>query len=799
MCFFCEELCVIDKKHPSRNLVQEVTTLPFRDKLLQLCRDRNDDTWGLQVKSLLLNCYDLVAAEGRYHKNCYDKFRKMQPEQQPTIVKSPGGRNVDQTKVAQFEELYEWMESEGELYSLYELQQKLKEIASSSDVYEIKSIKKKLQERYGSHIYISEVDGRKNVVCFKNSVAYLVNDRWFANREEKAEDESERIITLAAKLILADIRSTNFDCSCYPLNETIENVEKGKEWLPKLLRVFVEKLIKNPLCQVSVGQCIVNVTRTKSSLPPIPFGLGVEMDNVFGSKWLINELNSLGFSVSSDEVLRYKQSVTDHEETSDVLRTYFPGSFTQWMADNADHNGMTIDGKGVMHAMGSCCATTSSENGSCNNLLQIKRQKRKPVNTITRNKGIPVIPYIYPVESGLSRLFLKPILQLQMPYILSPDIQFDLVWHAQHFSSKELRPNWSGFMSNVSVGDYPGKAIVSFLPILDMNPSDLTCIYSVLLFIVEQAKYLDIHSPVITFDQPLWLKATEVINAKNLQVVLILGGFHLMMSFLGSMGSVMKGSGLSEATETIYGVNAVQHIMSGKAVSRALRSHMLIYSALTTKIISKFLPAYINENIPDDEGQSIIEDKEVGSVETEAQNYAEDNEEINENEEIELIASNEDSDEWKKLLEELNLKDIDPKKLKNLVDSIMNDKNNALDIITESKELTALNDNIQMIKDKLCTVSRTAKYCVQHLSYINILKLFIRAERTGNWNLHLVCLSKMINLFAASGHINYAKCARLHLQNMLELPTKYPWVHTKFSQHGYHTVRRTNTLGWPLV
>ena len=149
--------------------------------------------------------------------------------------------------------------------------------------------------------------------------------------------------------------------------------------------------------------------------------------------------------------------------------------------------------------------------------------------------------------------------------------------------------------------------------------------------------------------------------------------------------------------------------------------------------------------------------------------------------------------------EELDLKDIDPKKLRTLVDSIINDKNNALDIITESKELTALNDNIQMIKDKLCAVSRTAKLWVQHLSYTNILKLFIRAERTGNWNLHLVCLSKMINLFAASGHINYAKCASLHLQNILELPTKYPWVDTKFSQHGYNTVRRTNTLGWPLI
>ena len=99
------------------------------------------------------------------------------------------------------------------------------------------------------------------------------------------------------------------------------------------------------------------------------------MDTVFGSKWLINELNSLCFSVSSDEVLRSKQSVTEHEETSDIQRTYFPGSFTKWMTDNADHNGMTIDGKGVMHAMGSCCATTSSENGSCHNLLPNQKTK----------------------------------------------------------------------------------------------------------------------------------------------------------------------------------------------------------------------------------------------------------------------------------------------------------------------------------------------------------------------------------------------------------------------------------------
>ena len=69
------------------------------------------------------------------------------------------------------------------------------------------------------------------------------------------------------------------------------------------------------------------------------------------------------------------------------------------------------------------------------------------------------------------------------------------------------------------------------------------------------------------------------------------------------------------------------------------------------------------------------------------------------------------------------------------------------------------------------------------------MKIFLRAERTGNWNLHLVAVSKMINLFLATGHVHYAKCAHLYLQNMSELETNDPWVYMNFATHRYHTVR----------
>ena len=61
------------------------------------------------------------------------------------------------------------------------------------------------------------------------------------------------------------------------------------------------------------------------------------------------------------------------------------------------------------------------------------------------------------------------------------------------------------------------------------------------------------------------------------------------MSFLGSIRTVMKESGLQECLQLVYGENAVTHILSGKAVSRALRAHFLLQSALILKVITTII------------------------------------------------------------------------------------------------------------------------------------------------------------------------------------------------------------------
>ena len=102
-------------------------------------------------------------------------------------------------------------------------------------------------------------------------------------------------------------------------------------------------------------------------------------------------------------------------------------------------------------------------------------------------------------------------------------------------------------------------------------------------------------------------------------------------------------------------------------------------------------------------------------------------------------------------------------------------------------------------KELLAEKSPTARLWLQYLEYIETLKIFIRAERIRDWNLHLIAIGKMFNLFAATGHINYAKSSQLYLQLMMQLPSEHPWLYQCFIEKGYHTIRRIEVVDFGQV
>ena len=197
-----------------------------------------------------------------------------------------------------------------------------------------------------------------------------------------------------------------------------------------------------------------------------------------------------------------------------------------------------------------------------------------------------------------------------------------------------------------------------------------------------------------------------------------LGGLHTTLSFLGSIGKFMAGSGIEELLAEVYAENSVEHMLSGKAVSRSLRGHVLVESSLKDLL-------------------------------------------------FDLIAED---------------FDIDVQPLKEFVEHMEKEKDlSSIHSFLKSQVMVDKNSAFEEISIKL-EYQRTSKLWLLYLQYISILKKFILAERTSNWQLHLDSSTEMLNLFASTGHINYAKSARFYIQQMKSLQEDHPWLFEQFTK-----------------
>jgi len=154
------------------------------------------------------------------------------------------------------------------------------------------------------------------------------------------------------------------------------------------------------------------------------------------------------------------------------------------------------------------------------------------------------------------------------------------------------KPGWNGFMTN-STDD--SRTCVSSrvitVPFINLEAGSLTSIYSALSFACDQSS---IHNQlcIITFDQLLYMKARAIIAAEpecsELKSTIVrLGGFHLLISYLCTIGNIMEGSGLEARWQTVYRKLTISHIMTGHAYARAVRAHMLTYQALVAILVER--------------------------------------------------------------------------------------------------------------------------------------------------------------------------------------------------------------------
>lgn len=122
---------------------------------------------------------------------------------------------------------------------------------------------------------------------------------------------------------------------------------------------------------------------------------------------------------------------------------------------------------------------------------------------------------------------------------------------------EECKPGWNGCMEMLyATKEYQTSAVIP-LPFINLAPSNPSTIYTALLQAAEKGTSNGQSLTMVTFDQPLYAKACEMVGAASddspLKSLFIrLGAFHLLMSFQSAIGFIMAGSGLEELYGTVY-------------------------------------------------------------------------------------------------------------------------------------------------------------------------------------------------------------------------------------------------------
>lgn len=738
MCLFCGQ--TPDYKHPKRNPISYASTMKVKNNIIKVCQERNDE-WGNIILARVNSVIDLVASEARYHKSCYAFFSKSGTNP-PGTSNLTGNKNaLSVTKSNAFDQLCGYLEDNDECqYDIKELVSIMKEYSlDDQSYYSEEYLKKKLKAHYGDAIYITSRSG-KWIVCFRGTASRILNDNWYEECYKNDSDERMRIVEAAAIIIREDIYSLTCDCENYPNIDEIAS--GGYNEIPKSLKCFLQSVMKSKGKHsqssdkkvVTVANSIIAAARPRSYISPLQIGLGIYLHRKFASRSLVDMLSNIGISVSYKEVLKYETSLTQNN-----LLKIDPNAFLQFVFDNADHNVRTIDGHGTFHAMGGIECVTPAD--CVHTDFLVPRPKNLPkADSIGQYGNMKIKSYNRRQNCGLGKLIFSDVSQIKLEPDTAKIAHFmNMLWMSGPSCLNISIPSWSGFME-ISKKNQPQeyqRSAICPLPFANLSPTNPSTIYTCLQYAIEECKKQGQNTCIVTFDQPLFNKALDIVLAADSgsplsSVIVRLGGFHLVMSYMGAIGYLMEGSGIEELWEQVYATNTIGSLLSGHSFARAFRAHVLTLLVLVTVLFEKL----INENS--------FSSEEMDKFKIHYESFLnETSDESNVHEFYNYIAS-----------------------VALLLESIL---------LTEASK------------------SRTAALWCQYIEMVQIMLMYVRAERMGDWQLHLYSVQCMLPILHAAGRNHYAKSAHAYLQLMLELETRMTKEdYDKFVGNGYFTIRRTS-------
>jgi len=364
---------------------------------------------------------------------------------------------------------------------------------------------------------------------------------------------------MAAALIRDDIRSKASISSEYPQMEKLQDSEKiVPEFLKRLLSgINKTKSEKVKICErrrTAIAHSVMAACRPRSFISPILLAISLYINRKYESRELVDILSSLSFADEYREIQRLYYAFLTNDPMYDLA-----GELVNFVFGNV----RTLTGHGTWHVMGGiACVTPPGKEKVAPVIPRSTKGVGKSVLDETGHFGyVPVKVYKKRAAPGLKSIKIGPPEPPKCkPPLLKLSNCLDNIWLASFTLGITLSncPSWSGFMQCAMKGQ-SHKSKILILQFINLDPSQPDTIYTALCYAHKLSEKQSLGICPVTFDQPFYIKATEIVQATKPElknIVVRLGGFHLLMSYMGTIGYVMGGSGLEDLWETVYAPNS---------------------------------------------------------------------------------------------------------------------------------------------------------------------------------------------------------------------------------------------------
>ena len=774
------------------------------DKRLQTCKSKSRQETIKQAALLkddnvvLQRICGVNMGQLRYHKGCMEKYARRNNDEVQESSISDTYDTAFQVVINKID--HELSNGSGFYLSSLtdELRKYLKYENVESNGYRNQKMKKRLVAHYGNNIAFKQPQDRtKSEIVYSSKISFAdliltnaelnesinssyhdtlaVNDNTTQHSEEK-NGFDRRTIFETAKAIKRDLHNVKGISSC-PLSLSDLSSATSKAMIPESLYCLLRWIISNDDIEIepsegcmnrsderkvlSIAQDIINAATHAKVKTPKHCSLALSVRHWTRSKQIITVLNRLGHFASYDEVEIMDTAFADEiiasidRDEVVVPSNIMQGVFTQVAADNLNLIEETIDGQNTTHAT-SIVLLQRNQFGPKNKRLTV-------ADHLTRKRALEKLPSTVFEKHETKNFGKHPDVKMFVEKVkddwykdhcMSSAWNTDMLWAftrlcptkiftATISPSTQQVPNWGGFQAKVT-SSISSLTNIGYCPLIRASPTEYLTVYTVLRTVSKMMRSLKQETSVITFDLAIYTKAKEIqwkYNNEFKNTVIRLGGFHIVLNYLAVIGKMICNSGIEDLMieSGILGTNTVSSVLRGKMYNRGVRAHKLMLEAMFRLQWKSFITWSAERHIMPLEDSNIVQAMKS----------------------FQESVSLDDPTISKKALDQLML-ELDP-------------------IVKEFMEFKHFGKSVSM----------NFAFWENYIQMVLRMLQFIRAERNGDWELHLITTKQLVPLFFSMDRTNYSRWLPVYLCDMAMLEKDHPDVFREF-QLGNHSVSRSD-------